>query len=180
MAGMAILIAGLGCFLVDLGSKWKKRSHSWAVSMGAIPFGAVTAIAIHSYSDFNLHIPANFLVLSAAMAMGYCAACLEPCRTGYALTYRMIRYPLKGKGGVLLAVLIALAAWSATWTVRHAIAEGWCRTVDNSTLNQEPHPSVEKIRKAIEWDPWNAEYRFKLGHGNRQAGKGSGCGASRL
>jgi O-antigen ligase len=171
LAGMAILIAGLVCFLVDLGLNRKKRSHSWAVSMGAMPFGAVTAIAIHAYSDFNLHIPANFLVLSAVLAMGYAAACLEPSRnrTGYALTYRMIRCPLKGKGGVLLAVLIALTAWSGTWIVRHAIAEGLCRTVDNSTLNPELHPSVEKIRSAIAWDPWNAQYRFRLGlETNRQ------------
>ena len=150
---LAVLVAGLGYFLVDLESKWKKRSHSWAVSIGALPFGAVTAIAIHAYSDFNLHIPANFLLLSAAMAMGYSAACLEPCRTGDTLTYRMIRYPLNGKGGVLLAVLIALTAWSATWIVRHAIAEGLCQTVDNTTLNPETHPSIEKIRKAIDGIP---------------------------
>jgi hypothetical protein len=34
--------------------------------------------------------------------------------------------------------------------------------VPNSTLNRDPDPPVEEIRKAMAWDGGNAEYGFKL------------------
>ena len=47
------------------------------MGLGIVPIPVLAAIAIHSFSDFNLHIPANFLVLVAIMAIGYAALHLE-------------------------------------------------------------------------------------------------------
>lgn len=44
-----------------------------AVALGAL--GATGALLVHSIADFNLHIPANALVFSVALGMGYAAAC---------------------------------------------------------------------------------------------------------
>jgi hypothetical protein len=42
------------------------------------------------------------------------------------------------------------------------VAEAYCNTVPNSTLNRDQHPPVAEVVKAIEWDPGNAAYWYKL------------------
>ncbi len=52
------------------------RRYRRAVTLGCI--GSTVAILIHSVMDFNLQIPANALVFSIVLGIGYKAACLEP------------------------------------------------------------------------------------------------------
>lgn len=52
------------------------RRYQRAVLLGCI--GSTLAILIHSAMDFNLQIPANALVFSIVLGIGYKAACLEP------------------------------------------------------------------------------------------------------
>ena len=49
------------------------------------------------------------------------------------------------------------------------MGEVYCHTVPNSTLNRDKNPPVEKIAKAIGWDPGNAAYWYKLGIGLRNS-----------
>ena len=42
------------------------------------------------------------------------------------------------------------------------MAEGYCSTVLNSTLNRDRKPPLWEIKKAIEYDPFNAQYHDKL------------------
>ncbi|MBE9593905.1 MAG: hypothetical protein IMF19_10565, partial [Proteobacteria bacterium] len=44
----------------------------------------------------------------------------------------------------------------------HFMAEAYCNTVTNSTLNRDQHPPLEEIKEAIRKDRWNAEYWYKL------------------
>ena len=52
--------------------------------------------------------------------------------------------------------------WSGYWTIKHFMAEAYCNTVPNSTLNRDLLPPLGEIVKAIEWDDSNAEYHYKL------------------
>jgi O-antigen ligase len=52
------------------------RRFRSSILLGCI--GATTAILIHSFMDFNLHIPANALIFAAILGIGYKASCLEP------------------------------------------------------------------------------------------------------
>ena len=66
----------------------------------------------------------------------------------------------------MLVLIFGLIGWTGLWSFRHFMAEAYCNTVPNSTLNRDQNPPMEEIVKAIEWDPGNAEYWYKLG--NRQ------------
>ncbi|MEW6261384.1 MAG: O-antigen ligase family protein, partial [Thermodesulfobacteriota bacterium] len=56
--GLAVAVACGVALVAELLWRWWRRSRSWALSLGAAGIGAAVAMAIHSWSDFNLHIPA--------------------------------------------------------------------------------------------------------------------------
>lgn len=161
--GMGLLVGCVGYYLFKTINLWRRRNDPFAVCLGIVPVGAMTAIGIHSYSDFNLHIPANVLVLAAVMAIGHAALHLERHRRRDRMNYTYYDLPLKYRGGVVLVLIFGLIGWSGCWSIRHFAAEGYCNTVPNSTLNRDPDPLVEEIAKAIVWDEANAEYWYKLG-----------------
>jgi hypothetical protein len=69
---------------------------------------------------------------------------------------------LKYRGAVVLVLIFGLIGWSGWWAIKHFMAEAYCNTVPNSTLNRESHPPLEEIVKAIEWDGSNAAYWYEL------------------
>jgi len=71
-AGILILSAFI-LYLVRTIRIWKSRHDPHAVGIGAGALAAVLSLALHSLSDFNMHIPANPLALAAAAAIGYAA-----------------------------------------------------------------------------------------------------------
>ncbi|TRZ50903.1 hypothetical protein D4S03_05945, partial [bacterium] len=74
---------------------------------------------------------------------------------------RMI--PLLPWGAFLLVSAAGLSLWCGLWTIRHFIAETYCNTDINITLNLDPNPPPERLRKAFAWNPGNAVYPYKLG-----------------
>ncbi|MEA2039554.1 MAG: O-antigen ligase family protein [Thermodesulfobacteriota bacterium] len=162
IVGLCLLIGGFGFYIFKTLRLWARRKDPYAISLGIAPIAVMTYMAIHSYSDFNLHIPANVLILVAVMAIGYAALHLERHRRRDRMNYRYYELPLKYRGGVALVLIFGLIGWSGWWTIKHFMAEAYCNTVPNSTLNRDPRPPVEEIVKAIEWDGGNAEYHFKL------------------
>jgi O-antigen ligase len=162
IVGLSLLLAGLALLIYRTIRLWRNRSNPFALCLGLAPLAAITAMAIHSCSEFNLHIPANCLVLAAIMAIGYSALHLERHggRDRTLSRYRVM--PLRYKGMVVLALALGLVIWSGLWTIRHFMAETWCNTVTNSTLNRDQDPPLQEIRKAITWDGRNAEYWHKL------------------
>ncbi|MFW6147587.1 MAG: O-antigen ligase family protein [Thermodesulfobacteriota bacterium] len=161
--GFGLFIVGIGYFLVRLLRLWRIRNDPFAVCLGLAPLAALTAIGIHSYFDFNLHIPANFLMLSAVMAIGYSALHLDRNHREEKALHRYYVVPLKYKGMLILFLVLGLISWSGWWSFRHFVAEAYCSTVKNSTLNRNQNPSLEELKKAIVWDRANAEYWFRLG-----------------
>jgi hypothetical protein len=121
----------------------------------------MTAVAIHSYYDFNLHIPANFLMLVAIMAIGYGALHLKRHHGTEKTLNRIHIIPIKYRGIVILILVLGLMGWTGLWSLRHFMAEAYCNTVHNSTLNRDQNPPLGEIKAAIEWDRWNAKYWFK-------------------
>jgi O-antigen ligase len=162
IVGFLLLLVGMGYSVFKILRLWKKRSDPFAVSLGAGALGAIVAMALHSFSDFNLHIPANFLILLAIMAIGYSALHLERHHRRDRMNYRIRLLPLKFKGAFVLVIVLGLIGWSGYATIRHFVAEAYCNTVNNSTLNRDQEPPLEEIQGAIWWDSNNAEYWYKL------------------
>lgn len=65
-----LLIRMIISFLLD------PRRYRRSMTLGCI--GSTVAILVHSAMDFNLQIPANALIFSMVLGIGYKAACLEP------------------------------------------------------------------------------------------------------
>jgi O-antigen ligase len=160
--GTLLLGAGVVFYVYRVLRLWSRRTETYAVCIGIVPLAALTAVGIHSYSDFNLHIPANVLVLGAVAAIGAGALNLQRREK---IGEKLVTYPPPRSEYVsrVAAVLSAgLILWCGYWSVRHFMAEVYCNTVPNSTLNRNSNPSPENIRKAIGWDHANAAYRYKL------------------
>ncbi|MCF8143970.1 MAG: O-antigen ligase family protein [Deltaproteobacteria bacterium] len=173
IAGLGLLLVGLGVYVFKTLSLWKQRKDPYAVSLGVVPVAVIAYMAIHSYSEFNLHTPANALILAAIMAIGYAALHLERHHRRDRMSYTYYDLPLRYRGGVALVAILGLIGWSGWWSIRHFAAEAYCNTVPNSTLNRDRHPPVAEVVKAIEWDGGNAEYWYKLGEAiEAQSGEG--------
>jgi hypothetical protein len=160
--GFCLLLIGISYYVYRTIRLWRKRTDTFAICLGITPLAAMTAMAIHSYSDFNLHIPANCLMLVAIMAIGYSALHLKRHHGRDETLYRYHIIPLKYKGIFALLLVLGLIIWSGHWTIRHFMAEVYCNTVRNSTLNRDQNPPLEEIKNAILWDRWNAAYWYKL------------------
>jgi O-antigen ligase len=160
--GFCLFLVGIFYYVYQTLQLWRKRTDPFAICLGVVPFAVIITMMIHSYSDFNLHIPANCLMLIAIMAVGYSSLHLTRHRGRGKTLYRYHTMYLKNKGIVVLFLVLGIIAWNGIWAVRHFIAEAYCNTVTNSTLNRDQNPPLEEIKKAIEKDRWNAEYWYKL------------------
>jgi len=160
--GFCLFLAGIFYYVYQTLRLWRKRTDPFAICLGVAPLAVMTAMAIHSYSDFNLHIPANCLMLIAIMAIGYSALHLERHHGRDKTLYRYHIIHLKYKGILALLLVLGLIIWNGIWIIRHFMAEAYCNTVTNSTLNRDQNPPLEEIKEAVEKDRWNAEYWYKL------------------
>ncbi|MFC1823322.1 O-antigen ligase family protein [Thermodesulfobacteriota bacterium] len=160
--GFSLFCAGVVYFFYQSTKLWRKRKDPFAICVGIAPFAAMTAIGIHSWADYNLHIPANFLMLTAITAIGYSALHLEKRRNRERTLVRYHVMPLKWRGIIILILVLGTISWSGVWVIRHFVAEAYCMTVPNRTLNRDNRPPLEEIRKAIRWDGGNAKYWWKL------------------
>ena len=67
--GLAILGGGFLWFMGHSIILWRRRRDPFSVGIGLGGLGAVVAVAVHSLTDFSLHIPANALLLTLIAAM---------------------------------------------------------------------------------------------------------------
>ena len=162
IVGALFLLVGMGWYAIRSFQYWRRRRDPFAVCLGIAPFGALFALAIHSWSDYNLHRPANVMVLIAVIAIGYAALHLEHRRHHDRVIWRQRIIPLRPWGVILLTCTAGLILWCGVWTLRHFIAETYCNTGINITMYMKDSPSADEARKAIAWNPGNAVYPFKL------------------
>jgi O-antigen ligase len=118
---------------------------------------ALVAIAVHSFFDFNLHIPANALVLVIWLA--------------FATTF--MRYigedywhGLKIPGRVLTSlVLMVVMGWLGWQSWRGAQEQHWLRVATRSSTQLE---KVAALKRAHAIEPLNPETVYNLGETLRQ------------
>jgi len=118
----------------------------------------MTAIGIHSYSDFNLHYMTNVLMILAVMAVGYGAVHLDRHHAYEKSLLRFHLLPLSNKGFLLLALLLLVILWNGVQASRHFMAENHRRELANTNSNVDTLASPEQVGQAIAWDPGEAKY----------------------
>ena len=57
--------------------QWRHRRDPFAIGIGGGMLAAMVAIAVHSFFDFNMHIPANVLTLITVFVLGWRALILR-------------------------------------------------------------------------------------------------------
>ena len=162
MAGIGILIIGLTVFVVKYLKTWRLRRSLHSVGIGTGVLAGMLAAGIHSFFDFNMHIPANPLTLSILMAIGYLS--IHGAFNGYPgrayYSFQCIGLTTKRKLLILSPVVILLGFCIAI-SGRHFVGEIYCPTEWNSTLRLNWNPRISDIQKAQTLNPFNAEYYYK-------------------
>ena len=132
----------------DLGGR---SSNKYALLLGASI--GLLAILIHSVVDFNMHVPANAVVVITLMAL--LTSCLRFATESYWKTVRWwVKVPISL---VLLAGLFYLGLEGK----RSAAEQLWLRRADRA-----PNASSEQIaalKKAFEIEPNNSETAYSIG-----------------
>jgi len=164
MAGSCLVLLALVVYLAKIIKLWLWRGDTFAVGIGAGVIAGVVSISIHSFFDFNMHIPANPMALSSILAIGFLSMHIERHSTYDKFFYRTRSVAVNGKGPlILLATLVLVVGFFLFQRVTgHFMAEANCATVRNSTLNRDKKPPLWEIKRAIDYDPANAQYYDKL------------------
>ncbi len=160
--GFFLVLTGIIYYLFCTIRLWRKSNDPFAIGLGLAPPAIITTISIHSYSDFNLHIPANCFIVAAIIAIGYSALHTIKHTSKDKTSIKYYAFPLYSEGKLVLLLFLCISFATGFWITKHFMAEINCNTVHNSTLNRDKFPSLEKIQSAIKWDKYNAEYWFKL------------------
>jgi O-antigen ligase len=71
IAGFCLTLSLVLIFFIRVYREWRTRHNKFAVCVGAGGLTSFVAIGIHSIADFNLHIPANALLLSVIAGITY-------------------------------------------------------------------------------------------------------------
>ncbi|MFC1812260.1 O-antigen ligase family protein [Thermodesulfobacteriota bacterium] len=159
--GVLILIAFAG-YLVKMIRIWMRRRDLYALGVGTGVITGLLSIGIHSFFDFNMHVPANALTLSVLLGIGYAAV----HRQGHGYSENFFYTVRKIRLSWMLRIVMGCAAVMVLFagifaSGRHFLAEAHCPTEWNSTLNLNWSPELMDIEKAISYNPLNAEYYFK-------------------
>ena len=154
-AGFLLVLAALGCFFWQITrfTRPDEPAEQRAFLIGSAT--AVTAILIHSFVDFNLHIPANaFLV---ATLFGLTAAISDgdrPFRRREVNTRRRI---VLGAGLLVLAIVLALVSVLCCQTARLVTAG------DDAREAREWADALRHYTNAIAFDSRFAEPHIGIG-----------------
>ncbi len=166
--GLILALSGYVFFLVRSLRLWLKTRDQLATGLGAGLLIGYIALGIHSFFDFNLHIPANILSFAACLALLHAVLSLKVHRDvsqrGESGHKNKIRgWPARmGMLGLVLVIGLILVPCSGFVLNNHR-AEALCPTIRNSTIDFDHKPPLNNIRQAIEISATNPAYREKLG-----------------
>jgi len=148
IVGFALtLVCGLWT-VVYLFRRFRQRHDPWVVGISLCGFGSLTAIFIHSFTDFNLHIPANAILLSIILALF--VSIVNTTNEAISCNTPIIRYPF----AVLAVVLLVTYTVAA---ICPAMADYYANKKGTVPAGDCP------FFRAIRLDPSNAKYHYELG-----------------
>lgn len=162
VAGGVIVLVGGGIFVIHLRKTWPHvrreenafgtgQSNRFAFFLGAI--GGVTALAVHSVVDFNLHIPANALVGVALLAL-----VASNVRFATEQHWLRLRRPMKV---VFTIMLVGVAVYLTSQVWRVGGETYWLARAARQPIFSTPR--AEALGKAFKREPNNAQTAYAIG-----------------
>ncbi|MFH1351669.1 MAG: O-antigen ligase family protein [Pseudomonadota bacterium] len=162
VVGLVLIVGTLLFFLYRFFRALWTRSDPFIVYLSMGTIAALLSIIIHSFVAFDLHIPAIPLTLSAILVIGSVAVHLQRRRPRDRFLYRYLKKDRPVRFNLFLIFITVVTCVNGWWAIKHFMAEAYCHTVPNPTLNRDENPPLEKIKKAIGWDSGNAAYWYKM------------------
>jgi len=153
IAGLAITGALAAAILLAAYRRLRRKrtGSAWWLTLGAT--ASLTALAVHSAFEFNLHIPSNAFLASVVVALLMVSARSSPRPSRLRSLFRTS--PLLA-GGVVLSVAAAMAC-AASLCVNHYISSALLREIDGARPTDE-----ERLLRANARCPRNPRPFFTL------------------
>lgn len=161
VVGLGLGLAVLGLFGLDLARSWKhvqrrpsdlgvKRSNRASLVLGGAL--GLLAILIHSWMDFNLHVPANALLATALLAL-----------VSSHFRFATDRYWVPVGWG--LRGLISVVLWVAVgFLMLHALQTTWeCRWLARAARAGTVQGRLGALRQAFAIEPRNPRTAYQIG-----------------
>jgi len=163
ITGGLLIVMTFIVYLVRMIRIWRQRRNHFALGISAGIMAGLLSIGLHSFFDFNMHIPANPLTLAAIAGIGYSAVHRQGRGYSESFFYRVRKITLSRLRRIVMACMLLFAFGAGVFaTGRHFLAEINCPTEWNSTMNLNWNPYLTDIQNAVKYNPSNAEYHFKL------------------
>jgi tetratricopeptide (TPR) repeat protein/O-antigen ligase len=161
---------------------FRNRHDPWVVGMSIGFLGSLASISVHSFVDFNLHIPANAILFTLILALTLIVLNLKRDRFGERVIFRKMYFRFSAigivpEGGFPLTIpyslrfifyllTIAIISIFAVACVRPALADYYFQQATSSVIGTVPEgdcPLIALLHKAISLDSTNAKYHYYLG-----------------
>ena len=139
-----------------------KGSHSLALTMAAL--ASVAAYSVHSFVDFNLHIPANTLVIAFVFALLANLSGAQALHPGNGEETRHTSAPWFGWALPIIGIMLAVTALP-TWPAEY-FGEKARRVLSRYDVMASPELARKAenfANKALRWDQTNPEIYYFLG-----------------
>jgi len=182
--GLLFLMGGILLFLIKTIRKWYRRRNTYVVGMTLGGLTGLVAILLHSFGDFNLHIPANALLFFVILGLVNNTIQLRGRGRGahVVTSYRSLILGPKSKLILYLCFLVIVAVLAAS-VIRPYVAERHFSNVKNSiskfqAVDSEHSAShtwvtpdtLRLLDKAVGIDSNNSQYHYYLGKAYEEMG----------
>lgn len=161
--GLFICLSGFVLFFGRSLLLWSRRKNAYVLAVSAACLGALISLAVHSFFDFGMRIPAN--VLAAGMLCGLLWTTLHLRLHGRTSSVDLPLWQCRAWGKALpclvLGGLLAGTISFASWARIHDLAEGYCPT--ERSVYPLPQARVADILQAIALEPDNPAYPQAMG-----------------
>ncbi|MDY6862065.1 MAG: O-antigen ligase family protein, partial [Thermodesulfobacteriota bacterium] len=71
LIGFIIIFGGVGFYMIKIIGKWRERRDPFVKGITLGGLSALVSLLFHSITDFNLHIPANAMLLAVIMGLTF-------------------------------------------------------------------------------------------------------------
>ncbi len=163
IAGGFLIFIAFAVYLIKMVRIWKKRKNYYALGIGCGAMAGLLSAGFNSYFEFNMHIPANPLTLAALLGIGYAALHRQGRGYSESFFYKVRKISLTRTVRIVMFCMVFFAFAASVFTTgRHLFAETKYAAEWNSAMNLNRKPYLAEIQEAIDHNPGNAEYHFKL------------------
>jgi len=148
-----LLMVGYGLLIVVyLFRRFYARHNAWVTGLSIGIFGSLTSIFLHSFTDFNLHIPANAILLTIVLSLLIVILNYKPA-------------PQRSVSGAAKYISVAsgtrysLCVLASIFTLAFIIISVCSAFADYYAT----HSTIVDLKRALIFDPTNATYHYELG-----------------